>query len=126
MKLVETQIQREKRLAGYRRYYLLNRKKMIARNWRASHPKRYKRINLDSQRRQKYGPGAVELYEKLKKKQKGRCAICKRRKKLQQDHCHVSKRLRLLLCGSCNRGIGLLQDSHQVCLSASKYLRRFS
>lgn len=72
----------------------------------------------------------VNDYYALVKKQKGRCLICKkppsgkpRDKHLHIDHCHKSKKVRALLCGNCNRAIGLFKDSPKICEAAARYLR---
>ena len=41
------------------------------------------------------------------------------------DHDHETNQLRALLCGSCNRAIGLLQDSVLVVESALAYLKKW-
>lgn len=70
-------------------------------------------------------------YEELLEKQGGKCAICggagfKMRvhhwSSLVVDHDHKTGEVRGLLCHNCNRGIGLLQDSPDVCISAANYL----
>lgn len=56
--------------------------------------------------------------------QAGLCAICSAslENKHEIDHCHTSKRIRGLLCGNCNRGIGLLQEDVEILRSAIAYL----
>lgn len=64
-------------------------------------------------------------YEKLLTGQRGVCAVCERPAKtraLHLDHDHETKEIRGLLCSSCNRAIGLLQDSHTVLRRAADYL----
>lgn len=39
------------------------------------------------------------------------------------DHHHVTGKVRGLLCGGCNVGMGMLQDSPEVCELAASYLR---
>ena len=61
--------------------------------------------------------------------QHGRCAICKKhsmnlKRALAVDHCHQTRKLRGLLCGSCNRGIGLLGDSVERMEAALSYLKK--
>lgn len=63
-------------------------------------------------------PDAVE---KLRKKQRGRCALCKKRRRLVIDHCHRTGRMRKLLCDECNGALGTVE---RVGLTAiAKYLR---
>ncbi|CAB5222555.1 Recombination endonuclease VII [uncultured Caudovirales phage] len=51
------------------------------------------------------------------------CDICSNKViTLHVDHSHLTGKVRGYLCGSCNRGIGLLKDSASICLSAGKYL----
>ena len=51
------------------------------------------------------------------------CDICSTKVlTLHVDHSHVTGKVRGYLCGSCNRGIGLLKDSASICFSAGKYL----
>ena len=53
------------------------------------------------------------------------CDCCGRVCRLQVDHDHQTGALRGLLCGSCNRGIGLLPgDSLEGVLLAAAYLSR--
>ncbi len=63
-------------------------------------------------------------YLRLLEIQGGGCAICGvQQERLCVDHDHVSGRVRGLLCGKCNRGIGLLGDSVSAMHSASEYLK---
>lgn len=70
---------------------------------------------------------STEEYESLLIKQGGVCAICKRPptdKRLHVDHDHKTEEIRGLLCGSCNRALGLYQDSREVLMNAVEYLNR--
>lgn len=73
----------------------------------------------------RYGITRKEYWE-LVAKQKGVCAICGKSdgKKLHVDHCHKTKKIRGLLCGSCNRALGLLKDDTRLLLQAIKYLKK--
>jgi hypothetical protein len=66
-------------------------------------------------------PGAIA---KLTEERKGRCAICNKTKKLTIDHCHKQKKVRDLLCGDCNRGLGLFFESVQSLTNAIQYLQQ--
>ena len=69
-----------------------------------------------------YGIG-IKDYERMFKKQKGKCAICGAKKdRLDIDHCHKTKKVRGLLCGSCNKALGLMKDNVQFFSNAIKYL----
>lgn len=80
-----------------------------------------------------YGVTA-EDYERLKRKQKNRCAICgqkerrihyktKKRQSLSVDHDHITGLVRGLLCRDCNFALGLFQHSLKLLLKAIKYLK---
>lgn len=58
--------------------------------------------------------------------QKGRCAICCNvpRYTLQVDHCHATGKIRGLLCGACNKAIGLLRDEPLTISRAALYVAR--
>ena len=113
--------------------------KAKSRAWAKANPERAKAqarkrqalgLNRAQIRFRKYGIGAAEYAALLASQGEG-CAICGRtasgRKdstELCVDHCHTSNRIRGLLCHSCNRGLGLLQDSEEILEKALKYLRQ--
>jgi hypothetical protein len=76
-------------------------------------------------------------FDKLLATQDGKCAICKRyfeefpgSRHIDHDHGCCGQRgkkacgtcIRGVLCGTCNSGIGMLQDSPEIALSSYKYL----
>ena len=67
-----------------------------------------------------------EQYLDLFEKQNKQCLICSRSINLEGtahvDHCHKTKLVRGLLCGNCNKGIGLLQDDPMLLQKAKEYL----
>lgn len=72
----------------------------------------------------KYGL-TVEQVEDVLDEADGKCMICGTevgRDSLHFDHNHNTGKFRGLLCGPCNRGIGLLKDSRKIVLSALHYL----
>jgi len=74
----------------------------------------------------------VEEYQKLWKKQEGKCAICKltseetsnRCTRLFVDHCHTTQEVRGLLCQQCNMGIGAFKDNGSLLIAAMRYLKQ--
>lgn len=68
-------------------------------------------------------------YEAMHDSQGGLCAICSKPPTygcLQVDHDHVTGKVRALLCGNCNKAIGLLRDEAPRLLSAYWYLLQHS
>ena len=68
-----------------------------------------------------------EEWTKMFNEQNGCCKICGRHhtefdRQLSVDHCHKTGKIRGLLCGSCNRAIGLLGDSKELLIKAANYL----
>ena len=62
-------------------------------------------------------------YKKQWMKQQAQCAMCGGVFGEEViDHNHVTGKLRGLLCKNCNTGIGMLKDSSELCIKASKYL----
>lgn len=62
-------------------------------------------------------------YESMYEKQNGKCAICLiDSNSLHVDHCHKTNKIRGLLCGNCNKALGLLKDNTDNFLRAMDYL----
>ena len=66
-------------------------------------------------------------YNDLYNEQNGSCACCGKHQvelnvTMAVDHCHETGRVRGLLCGPCNRGIGMLGDNIEGLRKALKYL----
>lgn len=69
----------------------------------------------------------LEQVEAMKVLQNNRCAICAAKTtSFHVDHHHETNTVRGLLCGSCNRGIGMLQECTTIMLGAIKYLLYWS
>lgn len=64
----------------------------------------------------------MDLYHQ----QAGACAVCLKvpETTLNVDHCHATGRIRGLLCGECNRALGLLQDSPEIISRAAIFVAR--
>lgn len=68
-----------------------------------------------------------EEYDRILAEQGGVCGICGKddpNQKLSVDHNHETGKVRGLLCSTCNRGIGLLNDDVDVLKRAIYYLER--
>ena len=65
-------------------------------------------------------------YELMLRDQNGCCAICgakpEKGKRLDIDHDHETGEVRGLLCGLCNRALGLLKDDPGVIRHAADYV----
>ena len=86
----------------------------VGKGWCSKHYSLHKRYGIDPIR-----------YEEILESQSGKCAICGSTNNLHMDHDHESNELRGVLCGSCNRAIGLLQDDFDIVSSAAKYLKEW-
>ena len=78
--------------------------------------------------RRQYGI-TLEQYNEMLIDQDYKCAICGNEdevegRKLAIDHCHKTKKVRGLLCGKCNRGLGLFYDDLELLQNAISYLAR--
>lgn len=65
----------------------------------------------------------------LFKGQAGRCAICGKEMKMASrtchiDHCHETGVIRGLLCGQCNVGLGMFQNSAILLRKAAEYVEK--
>lgn len=83
-----------------------------------------------------------EDYDRMLAAQGGKCAICGRTdskslldpdnnaahgsiNKLHIDHDHETGQIRALLCGTCNRGVGMFLDDPELVEEAARYLRQW-
>jgi hypothetical protein len=64
-------------------------------------------------------------YTRIVEMQCGRCLLCERLTSvLHVDHDHETNEIRGLLCGSCNRGLGLFGESIIALKNAIAYLEQ--
>lgn len=72
-----------------------------------------------------------EIYDKMLLEQNNTCALCpatksdSTRPNLAVDHCHTTGRVRGLLCGKCNKGLGLFSDNVELLKRAINYLEKY-
>jgi hypothetical protein len=122
--------------------YFSNRPERIAKvaQWKRSNRDR---VNASTQRRRRERGEELRLKEReghLRRKyglrlshfemlliaQLGMCAICRKPagRDLHVDHDHSTNQVRGLLCGKCNKGIGLFDDQPELLRAAQSYLQR--
>ena len=91
------------------------------RQWRIDNPNKTRNNEL----KRSFGL-TLDDYNKLLKKQKRVCAICKQKDpyftNLAVDHCHKTNKVRGLLCHLCNRALGLFKEDIKALKCAIKYL----
>ena len=97
----------------------------IQRRNRARRGDEYRRLEREGHLRRKYGL-TQNMFEALVAAQLGNCAICgaNEDRDLHVDHDHRTNKVRGLLCGKCNKAIGLLQDDPDLLDAAKRYLER--
>lgn len=101
-------------------YYQINKEdyKRKHRERYAKNKDKYKDIDL----KRHFGI-SLQDFKKMLIKQKHCCKICKVIDvTLAVDHCHKTGKVRGLLCGKCNKGLGLFNDNSKLLLKAIKYL----
>lgn len=98
----------------------------IRRAWKRANPGR----DAMASRKRRYGLEENDFLLLLTQ-QENKCAICKKefvgvdgRRGPHVDHSHVTEKVRGLLCGSCNRALGLLNDDISKLQEAIQYLQR--
>lgn len=101
-----------------------------SRKMRASNPDYHKSAHL----KKRYNID-ISAYNAMLTAQGGCCAICAKPEanemhgkifSLAVDHDHTTGAVRALLCGNCNRGLGLFNDSPELLDAAKAYLARHS
>lgn len=92
----------------------------------------YQNKGLDRQRAwrlRKFGITQSD-YDRMWAEQGGVCAICYGRcqvhgELLSVDHDHETGQVRKLLCGHCNKGLGLFRDNPDFLMEAAAYLMQY-
>ena len=65
----------------------------------------------------------LDQYAAMDESQDWLCAICRNERSLHIDHDHSTGQFRGLLCGSCNRGLGLFDESTESLANSIRYLQ---
>ena len=113
-------------------WYLKNKKHSIKKNkkWVKLNPDRKRNNDLKSL----FGI-TLEDYNRMLEAQNGVCAICgkeetevdkriNKKRNVCVDHNHTTGKVRGLLCGKCNKMLGLIKDNKQALLNAINYLNK--
>ena len=121
-------------------WYVMNKEKVkeSSRRWHQENPKKardktrtWNQRNPEKLRagllRRQYGL-TLEDYDALAAAQGRVCAICRKpelsSRRLHVDHDHTTRKVRGLLCGNCNRMLGLAKDKPEILRAAIEYLLR--
>lgn len=120
---------------GRQSYYRhIEKRKSYSVNYRLENPekekirhRRYHEKNKEKERsanlQRSYGI-SLEKYNEIYNKQNGKCLLCGKHKNvLQVDHSHTDGKVRGLICGKCNRAIGLIDDSPTLAEKIASYLK---
>lgn len=70
-----------------------------------------------------YKVSLEEMYLLIRKAE-GLCTICKAKEPSHIDHCHDTGLIRGFICGQCNVGIGMFQNSPAALRAAADYLEQ--
>lgn len=118
----------EERRERDREYYWKTRERRLELNKQRYKDKKpqFAKNNRSWVLKTKYGID-LTTYEEMETQQNGLCFLCEEPDvavgTLAVDHCHVSGKVRSLLCGNCNRALGLFKDNPQLLDKAANYLR---
>ena len=126
---------RDARIAKQKAYYLEHTDTYKARSaaWYKNNPEKA-RAHWLRQNLKKFNL-TPEQYQAMVAQQGGVCAICSglphsgvmgSPKRLSVDHNHTTNENRGLLCGNCNRGIGVFRESPERLELAAAYLRKWA
>lgn len=91
-----------------------------SKKWAKSNPDMVKNARL----KYRYGIDLATYTAKLAA-QDGLCKICQNAPAEHVDHCHLTGEVRGLLCGDCNRAIGLFREDRATLMRAVAYLELY-
>lgn len=113
-----------------RKYHKRNKDKVREYHQEYYKDNRVKFLDRSRKRRlDKYGITLTE-YDELLEEQGDHCIFCGKTpaengSRLCVDHDHETGEVRGLLCGNCNRALGLFQDSSEICRQDMLYLKHY-
>lgn len=90
--------------------------------------RRAEKLHLGALYKRQYGI-TVKNYDEMLAAQNGKCLGCGAEQgdghsRLHVDHCHTTGKIRGLLCGRCNRGLGMVKDDPKILQNLIEYLKR--
>lgn len=125
---------RRERVLAYNRKYRKNKYKndpkqrarvsAYNRKWREAHKEQVQNSDRKKHLRAHFGI-TIDQYNELLYRQHGVCALCGKppeRIRLAVDHNHETQEVRGLLCGSCNRVLGIIEKRFKGLQSLYQYL----
>ena len=120
-------LDREKKRVREREYYqkTKDRRNELARQSYHKNKEQHYKNTRRYVMKTKYGI-TPDDYQQMLESQDYSCLICGGEevdRTLAVDHCHDTGVVRGLLCGPCNRGLGLFKDNPLLLESAAEYLR---
>jgi DNA repair exonuclease SbcCD ATPase subunit len=91
--------------------------------YKGSCPAQYARTQKNCWLKRNYGM-TVDEFEQRKAAQDNRCPVCGETftDTPHVDHCHATGKVRKLLCGQCNKALGLLKDNPVAFRNAAAYI----
>ena len=110
-------------------YYIHTKDNVLAKNreWRMKNSEYIRQKRPDYRLKYLFGITSDD-YNRMFDSQKGCCSICEKHQselktRLCVDHNHQTGKIRSLLCGNCNRGIGIFGENPEVMERAIRYLK---
>ncbi len=107
-------------------YYLLKKEEILKKTAeyraRPGHKEKFNKYRRGWAYMKKYGI-TVEEFESILAKQGYVCAICRKDGKFVVDHDHNTLKVRGVLCGHCNKALGMMFDDTTILANAIEYLK---
>ena len=104
--------------------------RVLAQRRRIHHNKENVKVNRKKEFIRRKYKLEYETYLKMIENQNNLCYICNSPPKdpilspLHIDHCHTTGKIRGLLCGKCNKGIGMFNDNINLFEKVIEYLKK--
>ncbi len=119
---------KERQRKNAKKFYDLNKEYFYNynRSKRLGNPDKYKKEQRKWRLKRDYGLTEDKISEMISN-QNNSCAICGTedfgKKGPNVDHCHATNKVRGILCGRCNKAIGLFSDDISIMENAISYIK---